>query len=71
MGAMRILGVLLILGGVAGLAMGRFTFTRETHDARIGPLEFSVKEKETVHIPDWAGAAAIAGGVLLLVLDRR
>ena len=71
MGGVRILGLLLILGGVAALVFGRFSYTSESHDAKIGPLEFSVQEKETVHIPDWAGAAAVAGGVLLLVVGGR
>lgn len=71
MSGARILGLLLILGGVAGLVYGRFSYTKETHDAKIGPLEFSVQEKETVHIPDWLGAGAIAAGALVLVLGRK
>jgi hypothetical protein len=71
MSGLRVLGLLLILGGVAGLVYGRFSYTSETHDAKIGPLEFSVEEKETVHIPDWLGAAAIVGGALLLISGRR
>lgn len=71
MNAIKILALLLILGGVAGLAYGSFSFVTETHDAKIGPLEFSVKEKERVAIPQWLGAAAIGSGVLLLIFDRR
>lgn len=71
MSAIKILAVLLIFGGVVGLAYGHFSFTKETHDARIGPFEFEITEKETVHIPDWVGAAAIGSGVLLLLFDRR
>jgi hypothetical protein len=71
MSGLRIVALLLIVGGVAALVFGRFSYTSETHDAKIGPLEFSVQEKETVNIPDWVGAAAIAGGVLVLVLGGR
>jgi hypothetical protein len=71
MSGLRILGLILILGGVAGLMYGRFSYISETHDAKIGPLEFSVQEKETVHIPDWLGAGAIVAGALLLVAGRK
>lgn len=68
----KILAILLIVGGVLGLVYGSFTYTKETHDAKIGPLEVSVKDKETVNIPVWAGVGAIGvGGALLLLGSRR
>ena len=63
----QILAVLLIVGGVLALAYRGFSYTKETHEAKIGPIELSVKDKETVNIPVWAGAGALAIGVLLLV----
>jgi hypothetical protein len=42
--------VILIVAGVLGLAYGSFSFTKETHEAKIGPLELQVKDKETVKI---------------------
>jgi hypothetical protein len=64
---LRIVAIVLLVGGVVGLLYGGFTYTRTTHDAKIGPLEFSVKDKERVNVPVWAGIAAIvAGGALLL-----
>jgi hypothetical protein len=71
MNAVRILALLLIIAGGFGLAYGHFSFTKETHEAKIGPVELSVKEKQNVNIPDWIAAAAIGGGVLMLLLDRR
>lgn len=71
MSPIKILAILFILGGGLGLAYGGFSYTRETHDAKIGPLEFSVKDKESVRIPTWIAAAAVGGGVLLLLSDRR
>ena len=68
----KILAILLIVGGVLGLLYGSFTYTKETHDAKIGPLEVSVKDKETVNIPVWAGVGAIGvGGALLLFGSKR
>ena len=64
----KIVGIVLIVAGVLALAYGGFSFTKETHKAEIGPLKFSVAEKEQVNVPQWAGIGAIvAGGVLLVV----
>lgn len=66
MNSIRIVAIALIVAGVLALAYGSFTYTKETHEANLGPIELSVKDKETVNIPVWAGVAAIAiGGVLL------
>jgi drug/metabolite transporter (DMT)-like permease len=68
MSAVKIVGIVLIVAGVLGLLYGSFSYTKETHQAKIGPLELKVKEKETVNVPTWAGVAAIViGGVLLVV----
>lgn len=50
---------------------GSFSYTKETHEANLGPIQFSVKEKETVNVPVWAGVGGIAVGVLLLVVGGR
>lgn len=71
MNATRIVGILLIVAGIAGLSIGGFSFTKETHQAKLGPLEFSVKERENVSIPTWAGVAAIVVGGLLLVAGGK
>jgi len=68
----KIIAIVLILAGVLGLAYGRFTYTKETHDAKVGPIEFSVKDKETVNVPQWLGIGAIViGAGMLLVGGRR
>jgi multidrug transporter EmrE-like cation transporter len=67
MNAIKILAIALIVAGILGLAYGKFSYTRESHNATMGPFHFSVKDTETVNIPLWAGVVAIvAGGVLLL-----
>jgi hypothetical protein len=72
MSAIRIAALVLIIAGVLGLVYGNFSYTRETHDVKLGPLELSVKEKETVNVPAWVGVGAIvAGGVLLLFGGRK
>ena len=71
MNAIKMFGVILLIAGALGLAYGSFSYTKETHDAKIGPLEMSVQEKERVNIPKWAGIGAILLGGALLVVDTR
>ena len=72
MNAVKIAAIVLIVAGVLGLVYGSFTYTKDTHEAKLGPIELSVKEKDTVNIPVWAGVGAIAiGGVLLLVGSKK
>jgi hypothetical protein len=72
MNGIRILAIVLIAGGVLGLLYHSFTYTKETHSAKLGDLELSVKDKETVYVPVWAGVGAIAaGGALLLFASKK
>lgn len=71
MNALRILAIGLIVGGLLALAYGGFSYTRETHEAQLGPVSMSFQEKETVNIPIWAGIGAIVAGVLILVVRRK
>ena len=64
----RVIGIILIVAGALGLGYRSFTYTKETHQAQVGPLKFAVKDTETVNVPVWLGVGAIViGGVLLLV----
>jgi TRAP-type C4-dicarboxylate transport system permease small subunit len=64
---MKTLGVLLMIAGALALGYGGFTYTKTTHETKIGPVVLSVKDTETVNVPIWAGVGAIAIGGLLLV----
>jgi hypothetical protein len=68
---LRILGVVLLVLGIVGLAYGRLTYTKETHDAKVGPIEFSVKDKETVRIPVWIGILTTIAGAALVILPAN
>ena len=70
--AIKIFAILLILAGTLSLVFGGFSYTRETHETKIGSLELSVKDEETVRIPVWAAAGSIViGSALLLFAGRR
>lgn len=70
MSGTKILGIILLVGGILGLVYGHFDYTKETHEGQIGPWKFSVTEKETTIIPSWASVVVIVAGVVLLVIKR-
>ena len=71
MNAIRIAAVALIVAGVLGLVYGGFSYTKETHEAKLGPIELSVEEKETVNVPVWAGVGGILVGGAVLYFSRK
>lgn len=71
MNAVKIVAIVLIMTGALGLAYGSFSYTRETQQARIGPIELTVQDRQTVNIPIWAGVAAIMAGALLLLVPKN
>jgi hypothetical protein len=71
MNAVKMAAVVLIAAGVLGLVYGSFSYTRDTHEAKLGPIELSVKDKETVNIPVWAGVGAIVIGSALLLIGGK
>lgn len=70
MNALRMTAVALVVVGVLALAYGGFSYTQDTQQAKIGPLELSVKESRRVNIPIWVGIAAIASGIGLVLIRR-
>ena len=71
MNSVRVIALVLIIGGALGLAYGGFSYTKEDHQAKIGPLDISVQEKKTVNIPMWVGIGAIVVGGALLLSPRN
>jgi TRAP-type C4-dicarboxylate transport system permease small subunit len=72
MNAVKIAAVVLMVAGVLGLVYGSFSYTKETHEAKLGPLELSVSDRQTVNVPVWAGVGAIViGGALLLIGSKN
>lgn len=72
MNAFKIAALMLIVAGVLGLVYGGFSYTKESHEAKLGPIELTVKDNETINIPVWAGIGSIViGGALLLLGGRK
>lgn len=68
---MKMVGIVLIVAGILALGYGGFTYTKNTEVVKIGPIELSMKEKQTVNFPIWAGIAAVVAGGLLLAFGGR
>jgi drug/metabolite transporter (DMT)-like permease len=66
-----IVGILLIIIGIAGLAFGGFSFTRKEKVLDVGPVEATADKKESLPVPPILGAIAIVGGAVLLAVSAR
>ena len=71
MNPVKVVAIILIIAGILGLAYGGFSYTKDTTVVKLGPLEVSAKEKQTVNVPMWAGVGAIVVGGLLLVFAGK
>jgi hypothetical protein len=68
---LTIAGLLLIVAGIAGLVLGRFSYTTEEKVLEVGPLVATAEEEHAIRIPDIAAFAAIAAGIVLVFVSRR
>jgi LPXTG-motif cell wall-anchored protein len=71
MNAVKLAAIALIVAGILGLAYGSFSYTKETHEIKLGSLELSVKDKQTINVPVWAGVGTIVAGGFLLLWRKR
>lgn len=67
----KMLAIGLLVAGALGLAYGGFSYTRETHEADIGPLSVSVEDNDYVNVPVWASFGALLVGAVLLLRRKR
>jgi uncharacterized membrane protein YidH (DUF202 family) len=66
----KIIAVVLIAAGVLGLVYGKVNYTKEKHEAKIGPIEFMVKDKQSVAIPVWVSVSLIVVGAGILLVRK-
>jgi len=71
MNPVKVIAIVLLVGGMLGLVYGGFSYTKDTTVVKLGPLEVSAKEKQTVNVPMWVGVGAIVVGGLLLVFGTK
>ena len=66
-----IVGIVLIVLGIAGLVLGRFSYTTEEKVLDVGPLEATAEKEHSIAIPDIAGIIAVLAGGFLVFMGRR
>jgi hypothetical protein len=71
MAPMKLFAMLLLVTGILALAYGGFSYTKQTHEAKLGPIEMSVQDRERVNVPMWAGLAAVGAGALMLLVPEK
>lgn len=71
MSTIKVMAIVLIAAGLLGLVYNQFSYTKDTQEAKIGPLELTVKDTQTIDIPIWAGVAAMVVGCGLLVFASK
>jgi uncharacterized membrane protein YidH (DUF202 family) len=71
MKAATLVGIVLILLGIAGFAMGGVSFTHEKKDVDLGPLQVSHKEKSTLPISPILSGVALVAGIGLVVVGAK
>lgn len=67
----RMIAIALIAVGVLALVYGGFSYTKNTETTKLGPVEFTVKDRERVNVPVWVGVAGVVIGTVLLLLPNR
>ena len=71
MKGVKIVAIILIVAGILGLVYRSFSYTKETHTTKLGPIELSVKDKQKVNIPVWASVGVVVIGFALLLLKNK
>ena len=67
----KLVGLVLVIAGALALAFGGFSYTKDSSALKVGPIELSIKQKETVNVPLWAGVCAVVAGGLLLTFGKK
>ena len=71
MNVIRFAAITLIIAGALALLAGGFTYTRQTRETSMGPINQSIEDQRTFNIPLWAGVGAIVAGDALLLMGGR
>lgn len=66
-----IIGLALIVLGIIVLVYQGFTYTTHEKIVDLGPIQATKTEQKTIPLSPVLGAIALAGGILIIALDRR
>ena len=71
MNIMTIIGIILVVLGVVGLIYGGITYTSSKNVVDVGSMHVQVDQTRQIPLSPIAGAAAVAVGVILIIVGRR
>ncbi|MDT3706093.1 MAG: hypothetical protein ROZ09_04660 [Thiobacillus sp.] len=71
MNAAKLAAIVMIAAGTLGLVYGGFSYTKDTHQGKLGPMEFAVEDRETVAVPVWLSVGTITVGMGFLLVGCR
>jgi hypothetical protein len=71
MNMVKVIALVLIVAGTLGLVFGGISYTKEHQAAKLGPIELSMSQKETIAIPTWLSVGAIVAGAAALLLSNK
>jgi hypothetical protein len=66
-----ILGVVLVLLGIAAVVHPTYSYHKEDQVAKIGPFQATVEEEKTAQVPVAATVALLTSGLVLVLLGSR
>jgi len=66
-----LLGIILIVVGIAAFAYQGITYTTREKVVDLGPIHMTADKTRTLPLTPVAGAVALAGGVVLLVMGSK
>jgi uncharacterized membrane protein YidH (DUF202 family) len=68
---MKIIGLVLIVLGIIGLAYGGITWSHRDKVVDLGPLQVTTEKHERVPLPPVAGGVCLVAGAALLLAGGR
>jgi len=68
---LKVIGILLIVLGVVGLAYGGFTWTTREKVVDAGPIQISADKSHSLPLPPIAGGICLVAGVVLLLGSNK
>ena len=71
MRGLALLGVVLVILGIAGLAFTHFSYTETSPVLKAGPIEVNKQEEHTISFPLAGSIVVLLAGVVLVVIGRR
>jgi len=71
MRGLTLIGLVLIVGGIAALAVPYITYTEKERVVDVGPIKIDSNETKHFPISQIAAVAALVAGLVLILADNR